>query len=174
MNDTEKIIEYLKTVPIGVQLVYCLIAIALGVLAIVAMWKVFVKAGEKGWKSLVPFYNLYILFKICWNSKYFWIYLAATVASSALNGASEAFAQGSAGNIVFLVLAIAVSIYLIYLDVVLALNLAKAFGHGVGFGIGLAFLEFIFMLILAFDSSKYVGNPTEVQQVDNNDQNNIE
>ena len=34
------------------------------VLSIVTMWKVFTKAGEAGWKSLIPFLNLYILFKI--------------------------------------------------------------------------------------------------------------
>jgi hypothetical protein len=35
-------------------------------------------------------------------------------------------------------------------------DLSKAFGHGVGFTLGLIFFSFIFMLILAFDSSKYV------------------
>ena len=27
-------------------------------------WKVFEKAGQKGWAALVPFYNAYVLFKI--------------------------------------------------------------------------------------------------------------
>ena len=35
-------------------------------------------------------------------------------------------------------------------------DLSKAFGHGVGFTLGLIFFSFIFMFILAFDSSKYV------------------
>lgn len=30
----------------------------------VACWKVFEKAGQKGWSSLIPFYNYYVLFKI--------------------------------------------------------------------------------------------------------------
>ena len=34
------------------------------VVSIVAAWKVFEKAGEKGWKILIPFYNLYTLFRI--------------------------------------------------------------------------------------------------------------
>ena len=33
-------------------------------LFIVALWKVFEKAGYDGWKSLIPFYNTYILFEI--------------------------------------------------------------------------------------------------------------
>jgi hypothetical protein len=30
----------------------------------VCYWKIFVKAGQPGWASLVPFYNIYIWFKI--------------------------------------------------------------------------------------------------------------
>ena len=44
----------------GVLVFYLVIA----VLSLVAMWKIFSKAGEAGWKSLIPFYNLYILLKI--------------------------------------------------------------------------------------------------------------
>jgi hypothetical protein len=38
--------------------------LAFVVIGIVAGWKVFEKAGEKGWKVLIPFYNLYTLFRI--------------------------------------------------------------------------------------------------------------
>ncbi|MBR2590055.1 MAG: hypothetical protein IKE65_03950 [Clostridia bacterium] len=44
--------------------VYCITAIVMCVLTIVAEWKIFTKAGEAGWKSLIPFYNLYILCKL--------------------------------------------------------------------------------------------------------------
>lgn len=44
----------------GLFVVYLLIA----VLAIVGMWKVFTKAGEEGWKSIIPIYNLLVLLKI--------------------------------------------------------------------------------------------------------------
>lgn len=30
------------------------------VLVIAAMWKVFAKAGQPGWASLIPFYNIYV------------------------------------------------------------------------------------------------------------------
>jgi hypothetical protein len=36
-------------------------------------------------------------------------------------------------------------------------KLSKAFGHGVGFTLGLIFFEPIFMLILGFGSSRYIG-----------------
>lgn len=38
--------------------------LAVAVLGIVAMWKIFEKAGEPGWAAIIPFYNLYVLFKI--------------------------------------------------------------------------------------------------------------
>ena len=38
--------------------------VILWVLDIVILWKIFTKAGEAGWKSIVPVYNSYILFKI--------------------------------------------------------------------------------------------------------------
>ena len=34
------------------------------VLYVVGLWRVFIKAGQKGWAALIPFYNLYILLKI--------------------------------------------------------------------------------------------------------------
>ena len=40
------------------------IAIAISVVIIVAMWKMFVKAGKPGWGCLVPFYSQYCLFDI--------------------------------------------------------------------------------------------------------------
>ena len=38
-------------------------SLAFAVLTLVAAWKVFVKMGYEGWEAIVPFYNLYILFK---------------------------------------------------------------------------------------------------------------
>ncbi len=38
--------------------------IAFIVFAIVGMWKVYEKADQAGWASIIPFYNIYILLKI--------------------------------------------------------------------------------------------------------------
>lgn len=45
-----------------------LLSFAVAILGIVAMWKIFEKAGEPGWASIIPFYNIYVLFKITWGS----------------------------------------------------------------------------------------------------------
>ena len=41
-----------------------MIVVLIALLLIVAMWKVFTKAGQPGWASIIPIYNLYIWCKI--------------------------------------------------------------------------------------------------------------
>ena len=43
---------------------FAVVYVAFVVLAIAAFWKVFTKAGEAGWKAIVPIYNVYVLLKI--------------------------------------------------------------------------------------------------------------
>ncbi|HEY8241017.1 MAG TPA: DUF5684 domain-containing protein, partial [Kiritimatiellia bacterium] len=40
------------------------IYLAVIVLAIVSLWKIYTKAGQPGWASIVPIYNVIVLFKI--------------------------------------------------------------------------------------------------------------
>src|SRR5476649_698342 len=40
------------------------LCLALTVFEIVSLWKVYQKAGQPGWASIVPIYNAYILLKI--------------------------------------------------------------------------------------------------------------
>lgn|SRR5574344_1518591 len=98
----------------------------ISVVAILAMWKIFTKAGEAGWKSIIPVYNAIVLFKIAGLSP--WLILLELV---------------PVANIIVLIM--------------LYVKLAKAFGKSNGFAVGLIFLNLIFMLILAFDGSQYVG-----------------
>lgn len=41
------------------------------ILLMIACWKIFTKAGEPGWTALIPFYNLYKLFKITMGNGFF-------------------------------------------------------------------------------------------------------
>lgn len=41
-----------------------IIGMALAIVVIIGMWKVYEKAGQEGWKCIIPIYNLYILLKI--------------------------------------------------------------------------------------------------------------
>ena len=98
------------------------------VYSIICHWKIYVKANREGWESIVPFYNVYVFFKIIgislWNLC--WIFLPI------------------AGSIVLIVKVLGA--------------FSRSFGKGTGFAFGLFFLSPIFQGILAFDKSiKYVG-----------------
>lgn len=112
---------------------YGILVLAVAVLTIVANWKIFSKAGEKGWKSLIPIYNSVILYKISGLSP--WLLLLYLTAFIPVVG----------GIITFV------------LSVVVAVKLGQAFGKSGGFIVGLVLLGPIFQLILGFGSSQYVG-----------------
>jgi hypothetical protein len=48
----------------GGSAVFWFLYVAFIVVYLAAGWVVFTKAGEDGWKSLIPIYNLYVLLKI--------------------------------------------------------------------------------------------------------------
>ena len=52
----------------GVMLVYSIFVLVIAVLTLVAMWKIFVKAGKPGWACLIPFYNMYCMYDIAWGN----------------------------------------------------------------------------------------------------------
>lgn len=54
-------------------IVILLLTFVVGILTIVALWKIFDKAGIAGWKSLIPLYNTYCICKITWGSG--WLFL---------------------------------------------------------------------------------------------------
>lgn len=116
---------------------------------IIPQWKIFEKAGEKGWKAIIPLYSEYIMYKISWKTSMFFIFiilLAAVSFCSALTG-------GLAVTIITWILCIPLAV----LSIVSVYKISKAFGHGAGFAVGLLFLNVIFMYILAFDKSTYQG-----------------
>lgn len=56
----------------GPSALLLLIYLAFIVVTIVAYWKIFVKAGEAGWKSLIPIWNTIVLLRIV---GYSWPYI---------------------------------------------------------------------------------------------------
>lgn len=45
--------------------VYWVVMLIVGAVLLVAMWKLFTKAGKPGWASIVPIYNTIVLLEIC-------------------------------------------------------------------------------------------------------------
>ena len=48
----------------GVAMVAVILYVAILLLFIIGLWKVFTKAGEPGWAAIVPIYNFIVLLKI--------------------------------------------------------------------------------------------------------------
>lgn len=59
----------------AITIVVWLLVLALTLVSIAGMWKVFSKAGEPGWGAIVPIYNVYLLVKIA-GREWWWLLLA--------------------------------------------------------------------------------------------------
>ena len=131
------------------------------ILLVIAGWKIFEKAGEKGWKSLIPIYNTYIFYKIVGMKNYFWAILIMSFAISLITTALGQGTQMQSMNLatgagVFsFILSLASCIFVLVVSVMYVIRTSKAFGHGGLFAVGLFFLSGIFLLILGFGKSKY-------------------
>ena len=128
------------------------------VLTVIARWKIFTKAGEAGWKSIIPIYSDYIEWKLSWNNiTMFWAMLGLTVVGAVLNSMASGSASANGGmNIMGIIGAVA-----ILAGAVIALiqkyKLFLSFGKGIGWFIGYIFLNNIMILVLGLGSSEYQG-----------------
>lgn len=129
-----------------------IIAAVCWVLQIIANWKIFTKAGEAGWKSVIPVYSGYISYKIAWNPGMFWIGLICTVYLNYLNLMMEQ------PDTIWISIGGAAAILSAVINIIFVYRLAKVFGKGIGFVFGLLFLQPVFILILGLGSAEYQGN----------------
>jgi hypothetical protein len=121
------------------EYVLYLFYIAVIVLVIAGLWKVFEKAGQPGWAAIVPFYNLYVL--TC---------------------------QVAKKEIVWFVLFLIPCLNVVA-SIVVSIEVAKKFGKDVGYGIGLALLGFIFYPLLGFSDAQYEGGGRGRYSLDDED-----
>ncbi len=130
------------------------IYIALIVLLFAAMWRIFTKAGEKGWKCLIPIYNTYIMWRIGWNTDKFWTLFVGSIIVSILS--SIMVSLGRVGAIIGSILSIGWAVYSIYLSFKFAITMAHRFNKSTAFGVlGLVFFSIIGIPILGFGSADY-------------------
>lgn len=61
--------------PIYIILIYSSFLLPLFALQLVANWLILDKAGDKGYKALIPFYGSYTLFKLVWDKNIYWFAL---------------------------------------------------------------------------------------------------
>jgi hypothetical protein len=56
------------------SMIYPIVLFAMVFLTLAAMWRLFVKAGEPGWKSIVPIYNMAVLLRLVGRPQW-WVLL---------------------------------------------------------------------------------------------------
>jgi hypothetical protein len=125
----------------------------------ICRWIVFQKAGQAGWKSLIPIYDTFVQLRIIQRPQW-WGYLIIGV--SIIQVILTYIQDGDANNTMSLqfMSSIATLVSFVF-SVRITHGLSQSFGHGVGFTLGLLFLPFIFYPILAFGSSTYrLATPT--------------
>ena len=170
--------------------------LAIGALTIVSLWHCFKKAGEKGWKALIPFYNYYTLYKIsgmkgsfvvvnilvfCFDKvkdivKYILQMSIANYISSNsyMNTLTSSEIIKNAGaqslyNIFMIISIIVVGLEIAELVVMIIMDVkfCKAFGLGGGYIALMILVPVVCLPIVAFNKNiKYVGNKN-----DKNDKN---
>ncbi len=123
------------------------------VLEIIADWKIFQKAGEPGWKSIIPVYNEYTAYRIVWRVEFFWISFALNLLAGILQSWYEDSTASTADGILIMIPSMLAAI----LGIVYSVKTARAFGKGTGFILGLIFLNPVFRIILGFGSAQYLG-----------------
>ena len=144
---------------LGIFAIFLIIlGIAISILELIANWKIFTKAGEPGWKILIPVYNLYISFKRFWTRRWFWITFAVSVGSAVVVALITAITN-DANSTIASVVNLCASVFELVVAIDLTHRISKSFGHGVGFTLGLIFLSPIFTCILGFNKDKYKKLP---------------
>lgn len=58
-----------------------IVSAAITIASVIGLWGIFNKAGEHGWAAIVPFYNMYVQYKITWGNGWFFLLLLIPVAN---------------------------------------------------------------------------------------------
>lgn len=123
---------------------YLIFLVAIFVFICIVMWKIFEKAGEDGWKSLIPIYNIIVYFKII-GLQWWFIFIVLSPVICIITGI---WGFISIANLA----ALGTIIYS-------SIKLGQCFGRDSSFIVGLCLLSIVFMAIIAFSKDiNYLGN----------------
>ena len=136
----------------GAGLIYGIIALICWIIYIIALWFVFKKAGEKGWKAIIPIYNEYITYKIAGIKNWFWWSLLIVFVIWLIGGFFPAYQQ------IFTSVALCICGII---AIVKNFKLARNFNWGVFTSILFVLFNWICVLILWFGKSQYKGDKAE-------------
>lgn len=124
----------------GMIVIAIIIGLILGLIQLIGTWKIFKKAGRKGWEAIIPFYNTWILIvevaKLNW-----WWFLVLLIPSLAVSNSDNY-------KIIF-------SSFTLFVSLLANYNIAKKFHKDTGFAILMTIFPFILYPVIGC-SKNYV------------------
>ena len=136
--------------------------IAIIIISSIGMWKCFEKAGEKGWKAIIPFYNSAILYKISgMNPNWVFVNIASWLMSIIIKMILPNFGTANITMFYTTLLAylilLAANIFELVLTILVAINFCRSFNKGGGYIAGMLLVSPIFYMIIGFGNAEYIG-----------------
>jgi len=131
MDNFDTATDILMTLVAGLITAYLAIVIPIVLIAIVAIWRIFTKAGQPGWAVLIPFYNIYVYSQVVKRPGWWMLLYFASI------------------------IPVVGSLAVLFVSIIDNLRLAKLFGKSSGFGVGIILLGVVFLPILAFGDADY-------------------
>ncbi|SCY10287.1 hypothetical protein SAMN02910370_01324 [Lachnospiraceae bacterium XPB1003] len=161
------VLNHAFLVPVGLVLLF----------AVIGLWKMFVKAGEKGWKALIPGLNIYLLFKIAGETRLFVkvvidmaiiliAFVVGTVSARVMGNSDTASAIDMITGIAAFVFALVAVVRLIKVNA----SVAASFGLGVMWFIFMVILPGITYIVVGFSKKiKYIGPDAGPEDFENDE-----
>lgn len=134
-------------------MIQMIIMLAVIALMIVSRWRIFSKAWLPGWGIFIPFYNRVLMFKVGGLSGRWTLSIVAAII---LGNIAPYYPEQLIRTILFF-------IALLLFGVIMIINyfkIALKFWKHWTYGLGILFLKVIFIPILAFSKSTYLGKKT--------------
>ena len=124
-------------------------------LSLIGKYFIFEKMGMPGWKSMIPIYSDYLLFRELIGAGYFWGYIASALLAGSCSALVTIGMVSGVMEFLFIITAVAACTVTIAIQIKLAHSLSKSFGHGIGYTFGLVFIEPIMLMILGLGNNRY-------------------
>lgn len=148
------------------EILSLIITLAILVFYLICYIKIFTKAGEPGWKAIIPIYGQYTYCKIVWKGSVFfrsilWSVLASVFSTigTTMHQNVQFYGVTNPNEPVLALIFIILGLIFLLLSAILSIrilhHLSTSFGYGAGMTVCMILFGFIAFPILALGSSVY-------------------